>query len=167
MRMRWLTAALFLAVLGSPAVAQQGAPGMQRRIQLEQQLMQRFVQRAAGEMQLSPAARQRLGEIVRESFLERRRLNLEAVQLRRRMVVALQGTTTTNAQFEEMLQEQRRLRQREQELWERDQVRLRELLSPRQRAQFAMLWQRLQDDARSLMQQRGEPGAPPPPPEHD
>jgi hypothetical protein len=133
---------------------------MQRRAQLEQQLLQRFVQRAGTEMALSQESRPRLGQVVHDIARERRVLNQEGMMLRRRIVQALQDPSAGDAQFEPLLQEQRRLREREHELWVREQTRLEELLTPRQRAHFALLWQRLQDDARAVMMQRG-PGGPP------
>jgi hypothetical protein len=71
------------------------------------------------------------------------------------MTLALRDTATSDAQLEQLLQEQRGLRQREHELWQREQDRLQHVLTPRQRVHFALLWLRLQDDARGLMMQRG------------
>lgn len=159
MRTAWASlAVVFLAV---PLAAQNPPPsGMQRRAQLEQQLLQRFVQRASTEMALSQESRPRLGQVVHEIARERRVLNQEGMMLRRRIVQTLQDPAAGDAQFEPLLEEQRRLRQREHELWQREQARLEGILTPRQRAQFALLWQRLQDDARNIMMQRppGPPG---------
>lgn len=151
--------AILLALLGAaglavaPAAAQQG-PGMQRRAQLEQQVMQRFMQRAITEIGVPAASRARFTEIVREISADRRAINLAAQQLRRRMMQAVQDPGIKDAQFERMLQEQRTLRQREFDLWQREQARLGEVLTPRQRTQFTVLWLQLHENARNLMQQR-------------
>lgn len=145
-----------------PAGLHAQVPGAEapRRQALEQQVLQRFVQRAMTEMALPASARPALVQVVRETSTERRRLNLEAVLLRRRLAGAVRDTGTSDPTFEQILLEMRQLREREHALWQREQERLRQILSPRQLAQFSLLWLRLQEDARALMLQRP---APPPP----
>lgn len=153
---------LLLLLLAAPAAGQvpgQGpGPGMQRRAQLEQQVLQRFVQRASDQLALPAATRPRLAQVIRESSADRRALNQQTMQLRRRMALAVQGSAE-DAEFTRLLEEQRRLREREHELWLREQARLEEILTPRQRAHFTLLWFRLQEEARDLMLQR-PPGPP-------
>lgn len=156
---------LLLLLLAGPAAAQvpgQGpgqGQGMQRRAQLEQQVLQRFVQRASDQLALPAATRPRLAQVMREIASDRRQLNQESMQLRRRLAQAVQGGAE-DAEFNRLLDDQRRLRQREHELWLREQARLEEILTPRQRAHFTLLWFRLQEDARTLMMQRTPPGPP-------
>ncbi len=109
MRTAWVSVALVLAA--APLAAQNPPPpGMQRRAQLEQQLLQRFVQRAGTELALSQESRPRLGQVVHEIARERRVLNQEGMMLRRRIVQTLQDPAAADAQFEPLLLEQRRLR---------------------------------------------------------
>jgi len=157
MTIRRLLPGLLLLVLAFPASAQRpGDPAGRRRIQLETMLLQRFAQQAGREMRLAAPEQARLGAIVQEVAAARRDLNLAAADLRRRLALAVRDPAVTDAQFDQLLKEQRDLRQREQDLWQQEQLRLAQMLTPRQRAHFALLWLRLQDDARGLMMQRGQ-----------
>jgi len=156
MTMRRLLPVCFLLLLAIPVAAQQPAgPAGRRRAQLETQLLQQFARQAGQELQLDDAGRARLGRIVQEVAAERRNLNASALDLRRRLQLAVRDSTTTDAQFVQLLRQQGALRQREHQLWQREQNRLSQVLTPRQRAHFTLLWLRLQDDARGLMMQRG------------
>jgi hypothetical protein len=115
--MKRLLPLMLLLALAMPLTAQQlGAPPARRRAQLEGQLMQRFAQQAGRALRLAPAEQARLGTIVQDVANERRNLNQAATDLRRRLTIALRDTATTDVQFEQLLQEQRSLRQREKEL---------------------------------------------------
>lgn len=156
MTMRRLLPFLLLLLLVLPASGQQpGDPAGRRRAQLETQLLQRFTRQAGQEMRLDSAARDRLTRIIQGVAAERRDLNTAAIDLRRRLALAVRDPASTDAQFEQLMAEQNALRQRENQLWQREQARLSQVLTPRQRAHFALLWLRLQDDARGLMMQRG------------
>jgi len=153
--MRRLLIPLLLLLLAMPVAAQRlGAPAA-RRAQLETQLLQRFVAQAGREMQLDAASQGRLARIVREVAAERRDLNMSAVELRQRLAAATRDQATPEAQFEQLLLEQEQLRAREQQIWQREQTRLGQVLTARQRAQFSLLWLRLQEDARGVLMQRG------------
>src|SRR3990172_7547736 len=150
--MRHLLTGLLALLLAAPVAAQRpGAPGAMRRAQLEAQLLQRFARQAGQEMRLDSTEQRRLALVVREVAVARRMLNDSAMDLRRRMTVAVRDPAASDAQLEQLLSEQKVLRQREQRLWEREQARLQQILSLRQRAHFWLLWTRLQDDARGLM----------------
>ena len=154
--MRPLLALFLLLATAAPATAQRpGDPALRRRAQLEAQLLQRFAQRAGNQLNLSAPESANLARIVQEVGAARRDLNQAAVDLRLRLTVAVRDSTTTKAQFEQLLNEQLSLRQREFNLWQQEQQRLQQVLTPRQLAHFALLWLRLQDDARGLMMQRG------------
>ncbi|NJD09075.1 MAG: hypothetical protein FIB01_01075 [Gemmatimonadetes bacterium] len=71
----------------------------------------------------------------------------------------MRDPAATDAQFDQLLAEQNALRLREHQLWQREQNRLAQVLTRRQRAHFVLLWLRLQDAARGLMMQRGIPPA--------
>ena len=161
-RLPELLLVLLLLALGAPLAAQTpGAPLGRRRDRLEAQLLQRFTQQAGRELRLAVPEQARLGRVVQEVAAARRELNLAALDLRRRLTAAVRDTTITDAQLEQLLTEQRALRQREHDLWQREQQRLQQVLTPRQRVHFALLWLRLQDDARGLMMQRGRVPLPP------
>jgi hypothetical protein len=154
--MRHLLTGLLALLLAAPLASQRpGAPGAVRRAQLEAQVLQRFARQAGQEMRLDSAEQRRLALVVREVAVARRMLNDSAMDLRRRMATAVRDPAASDAQLEQLLSEHRVLRQREQMLWEREQARLQQILSLRQRAQFWLLWTRLQDEARGLMMQRG------------
>jgi len=154
--MRQLLMAFLLLAIVAPATAQRpGDAAGRRRAQLETQLLQRFAQQAGNQMSLGAGERAKLSRIVQEVGAARRDLNQAAVDLRLRLAVAVRDSTATDAQFEQLLNDQLKLRQREHDLWQEEQQRLQQVLTPRQMAQFALLWLRLQDDARGLMMQRG------------
>lgn len=154
--MRQVLCALLLLASAAPIAAQRpGDPAVRRRAQLETQLLQRFAQQAGRQLNLDAAKQANLARIVQDMGAARRDLNAQAVDLRLRLAVAIRDSTTTDAQFERLSNDQAVLRQRDYELWQREQQRLQQILTPRQRAHFALLWFRLQDDARGLMMQRG------------
>jgi uncharacterized membrane protein len=127
-----------------------------RRATLERQILQRFVDQSAAEMRLPRERRDRLERWLTESTAERRDLTTRAADLRKRLVDAVGDPATTDAEFERILRDLDALRQREYELWKRDQDELARTLTPRQRAHFAIRLLRLQE---MIDEQRG--GSPP------
>lgn len=169
MRILWLS---LVATLAVPAAgwAQRPPPlqqrSMDRRGVLERQILQRFVQQSADEMRLAPERRDRLERWLTESTAERRVLSEQAAGLRQRLMAAVRDPATTDAEFERVLRELDQLREREYELWKRDQAELTRTLTPRQRAHFAIRLLRLQemiDERRDGPPPGGEPpgGGPP------
>ena len=168
MRVLWLGLLATLALPASglaqrPPIQQQRS--MDRRV-LERQILQRFVQQSADEMRLAPERRDQLERWLTESTRERRTLSEQATVVRRRLAQAVQNPRTTDAEFEQILGDLDRLRQREYELWKRDEAELARTLTPRQRAQFAIRLLRLQE---MIDEQRDRPagGGEPPPGGHD
>jgi hypothetical protein len=166
-RLAWLALAGAL-LLPAEAMAQVRPPTLQqqqqrmnagrldRRTALERQILQRFMDQSAAEMRLPRARRDRLERWLTESTAERQDLTARAGLLRQRLVDAVANPRTTDAEFEGILDDLDYLRQREYELWKRDQQELAETLTPRQRAHFAIRLLRLQE---MIDQQRG--GSPP------
>ncbi|HSJ14878.1 MAG TPA: hypothetical protein VK939_10710 [Longimicrobiales bacterium] len=156
MRALGVLCALLLAV---PTAAQQPGTGRpaDRRMQLEQRVLMRFVERAGDELQLDEARRERLRTVVRTNALERRQLHRAAALLRQQLASSLAQDAPDSA-FARILAEQRSLRSRELALAGREQDQLASFLTPRQQAQYLLLWLQLQDNARMLVQQRGRRG---------
>ncbi|MGH7553036.1 MAG: hypothetical protein ACREMQ_08395 [Longimicrobiales bacterium] len=169
--MRKLAAIIALGLLlPSASPAQQlpnrplrgGGNAGQSRVALERQVFRIFVQQTAGAMRLNPAGRNRLDQILQESNARRRALVVASLDLRRRLQVAIRDSATTDPTFEGMLREAQQLRQREHDLWLRDQEELGRLLTPRQRAIFVVRWIRLQEQIQGVIDDRPGRGAAPP-----
>jgi Spy/CpxP family protein refolding chaperone len=142
-RVLWLS---LLATLALPAAGwAQRPPIQQQRRALERQILQRFVQQSADEMRLAPERRDQLERWLTESTRERRTLAEQATVVRRRLADAVQNPRTSDAEFERILGDLDQLRQREYELWKRDEAELARTLTPRQRAHFAIRLLRLQE----------------------
>ena len=164
MRLVWLalTGALLLPAGVSAQVRtnlqqqRMNASRLERRATLERQILQRFVDQSAAEMRLPRERRDRLERWLTESTATRRDIAGRAVDLRQRLVEAVGDERTTDAEFERILRDLDALRQREYELWKRDQDELARTLTPRQRAHFAIRLLRLQE---MIDEQRG--GSPP------
>lgn len=163
MRLAWLVVAGTL-LLPAQAMAQvrpqnltqMNQDRLNRRATLQRQILERFVDQSAAEMRLPRARRDRLERWLTESTAERQDLTERAAMLRKRLVDAVADPRTTDAEFEAILDDLDYLRQREYDLWKRDQEELAQTLTPRQRAQFAIRLLRLQE---MIDQQRG--GSPP------
>lgn len=153
-----------LAALALPVAAAAQPPNMRggnplnRRAVLERQILQRFVQQSATEMRLTPDRRDRLERWLTESSEERRDLAEHAGELRRRLTAAVGDASTSDAEFERILDDMNRLRQREYDLWRKDEEELSRTLTPRQRAHFALRLLRFQDMIESRRDQQRPPG---------
>jgi Spy/CpxP family protein refolding chaperone len=155
---------LLLAFLAVPAAAgaQQGPPrggppSAEQRAELEARVVQRFIQQTSAELALNPETATRLEQVFREAMTERRQLARSAADLRGRLQRSVGNPATTDAQFARLLDELEAVRLREHEVMQREQGRLAELLTPRQRAILAMNWLRMQDNMRELMSRREGP----------
>ena len=134
-----------------------GARQMQSRSQLEARVYQRFLEQSGREIGLSSDERSRLQSWLQDSQDQRRNLSDQAAAIRERLLRAVANPETSDAEFEQILDDLNNLRDREHDLWQRDQRELAELLPPRKRAQFVVRFLRLQDAVRDLIQQR-DPG---------
>jgi Spy/CpxP family protein refolding chaperone len=161
---RILTAAAAAALLllaPAGAAAQQSGPDPARRAamearrdSLEAEILNRFVEQLNRELRLEGDQRTRIERALRAGAHRRRELMRTTGELRGEMVRALRNTGTTDAEFNRLLAQQETLRQREHELWTREQEELSRILSPRQRTQFAMQWIRFQDNIRDIVSQQ-------------
>jgi Spy/CpxP family protein refolding chaperone len=131
-----------------------------RREALEAQVFNRFMTKVSGDLRLDAGTKQRLTAHVQQNGQQRRQLAQQTVQLRRRLQQAARDSTVNEAEVEGLLGQFEQLRVREQELWNREQAALGQILSPRQRAQFILQWMQFNERIRDLVQQREEPGIP-------
>lgn len=147
--MRLKTLAL-LALLLAPAaaVAQEGHDP--RRDQLQRQIVQRFMGHVSNELNLDAATRAKLQQALKESGDSRRALAESTTDLRLKMLVASRDSTTSDAEFRRLLAEMTALRQREEDLWKKDQDALARILTPRQHARFVFMWLRFQEQVREM-----------------
>lgn len=104
--------------------------------------------RVSVELNLDASARGKLEQHLRTSGQDRRELARNTNDLRGRMMRASRDTTTTDADFRKMLADMTGLRQREEDLWKRDQDALSRILTPRQQTRFIFLWLRFNEQIR-------------------
>lgn len=160
--MHGLLRLLILAVLlPAPIAAQQPGPNQQRRQELQQQVVGRFMEHVTRQLALDAGTRDRLEQHLRTSGQERRQLARRAAQLRMQMMRAARDSATGDAEFRSLLSEATALRQAEEDLWKSDQQALARILTPRQQVQFVFMWMRFTDQIRELANQRPPGGRPP------
>ena len=149
--MRWILRMLVLVAVLAPASGLRGQePTHDRRDRLESQVRSRFLEMAGARLELTAVQRDRLGAVLEEGADDRRSLARESMELRRRLMDAARDTTTPSATFEDILRRMEGLAQREHALERREQERLAEFLTPRQRALFLMMRMRFNDQVREL-----------------
>jgi Spy/CpxP family protein refolding chaperone len=155
---RLIVAVALAMVVPSVAMAQAGPRGApptpEQRAELEGRVIQRFIQQTGAELGLAAEQTVQLETLFREQMTARRQVARSASELRRRLQQAVQTGTTSEAQFARMLSELETLRNREHELEVREQARLAELLTPKQRAILAVNWFRMQENMREVMSRR-------------
>jgi Spy/CpxP family protein refolding chaperone len=152
---------LALASLVPVTVAAQQQPST-RRGQLERQVLSRFLDRAARELELDAAGRARLEGVLHASVEQRRAIAQEAARLRQDLNAALRDPATPDAEFERLLNELAELRAREIRIWREEQAALADALTPRQRARFLVMSARLNERIRALRAAGNQPAGPPP-----
>jgi Spy/CpxP family protein refolding chaperone len=147
-----------MAVAPAAAMSQQSSPDPARRAamearrdSLEAEILTRFVETLTKELKLDASQRSRTERSLRMGAHRRRELMRASGELRGEMVRALRSTATTDAEFNRLLAQQEMLRQREHDLWTREQDELARILNPRQRAQFVIQWARFQDNVREIL----------------
>lgn len=146
--MKKLALIALLLALPIASSAQQPSSDPRQRQQLQRMIIQRFLDRVSVELNLDNSARARLEQQLRMSGQDRRELARNTKELRGRMMRASRDTTTTDADFRKMLAEMTALRQREEDLWKRDQEALSKILTPRQQARFVFMWLRFNEQVR-------------------
>ena len=142
---------LWLAVGGAPLTAQMQQA---QREQLEGRILREFVLQSARDLELSNEQGTALYNLLRTSAEEQRAIMREAMQLRTDLANAVRRSATPDAEFERLLAGLDSLRLRDQRQWDRDQQELAHLLSPRQRAGFALRWIRFQERIRDIVARR-------------
>ncbi len=155
--MRTFLWALLLAAL-TPAVA--AAQNTERREALEAQIVQRFLNHVATELQLDADGRSKLEQHLRQTASRRRALAIEAVQLRGQLLRASRDENTTDAELTRLIDQMTRLRGQEDSLWRSDQDALRRILTPRQHARFILMWIRFNEQVRDAAMRRAGPARP-------
>jgi Spy/CpxP family protein refolding chaperone len=159
--------ALMVLLLLAPyaAHAQQSGPDPTRRAALEARrdslesaLMQRFIDQLTRELRLDTDQRNQTERIMRDGGAQRRELMRSSGELRARLHRALRSNSTTDAEFTRLVAEQEALRQRESELWRREQDELARVLTPRQRVHFLVQYARFHDHVREILAQQMRPG---------
>jgi hypothetical protein len=160
-----LIGALVMALAPSQLDAQVGGragnrlQGAQaRRMQLQHQVVQRFVDQSSRELGLSAEQRGRIGQILLANNNRRQELFEQGVQLRMRLAQGLRNPNTTDDELNRIMNEMVELREREHQMWRQEQQELAATLPPRQRAQLTMRLLRLQERIRQMIDER--PGAP-------
>lgn len=128
-----------------------------QRAALETQIMHRFVNRSGNQLGLDTSTRGQLERILRESSDQRRELTRRAGELRGALLAALRDPNTPDERFTEILRNLDDLRSQESKQWQQDQKALGKVLTPRQRAQFVLLWLRFQETIRDVISRRGGP----------
>jgi Spy/CpxP family protein refolding chaperone len=159
---RALTLAAVLALLVPAGLAaQQSSPDAARRAamearrdSLEAEVMNRFVDQLTRELRLDADQKTRTERALRMGAHRRRELMRATGELRGEIVRALRNPATTDAEFNRLLTQQETLRQREHDLWTREQDELARILNPRQRAHFVVQWARFQDSVRDIVSQQ-------------
>jgi Spy/CpxP family protein refolding chaperone len=147
-----LTAAVaILAVLAGPASAQR-RPGMrgQDRAELESRIRARFGQMVRERLGLDREQAARLDEVVGSFQSERMRLAREGQAVRRRMEALALERRTDDTEARELLERLRALRLEEAQLFQDEQEKLLEVLSPSQLLAFQMLREEMAQRIRRL-----------------
>lgn len=158
--MKRFLVAFGLLITALPALAQQ--PAQLRREELEAEIVQRFLDRAALELKLDAGARTRLEQHLRQSAPPRRALAQSTVRLRGEMLRAVRDESTSDSEFTRLISEMTRLRDQEETMWKADQESLGRILTPRQHARFIVMWIRFNDQIRDVAMKRGLNGGVPP-----
>jgi Spy/CpxP family protein refolding chaperone len=157
---------LVLLLVPLATQAQQSSPDPSRRAamearrdSLEAAILQRFVEQLTRELRLDDEQQKQVDRVLREGAVQRRQLMQASGDLRGRLHRALRNSGTADADFTRLVAEHELLRQREVELWRREQDELARVLTPRQRAHFLVQWVRFQDNVRDIIMQHMRSGS--------
>ena len=151
--MRIATMTLCLMVFGQIAVAQ--GPGM-RRQELQQQVVQRFMQNVRAQAGLSDEQFERFGEVTRDSFDQRTVLARREQALWRALEGQMRPGVAANADSLGVILDGIIAAQEERAALTRADVeQFKEFLDPVQRAQVMLAYHRLQMQIDRILQGRG------------
>lgn len=144
----------FAVLLGASTASAQGNPprgGAGQQEVDQERLMERFLDLATTELNLSAEQRDQLGVVLQEASERRRGLGRRQMQLRRDISQALADPTTEASEFTRLAERFLTLQHEGLEIqeWQRDRVL--EVLTPRQTLRFMLLQERL---ARRIQEMR-------------
>lgn len=142
---------LWIALASAPASAQMMES---RREQLEGRVLREFVLQSARDLALTSAQSEEIYTLLRSSAEEQRAILRASMHLRTELSAAVQRGNTPDTEFERLLAGLDSLRLRDHRQWEHDQQQLARVLSPRQRAGFALRWIRFQERIRDIVGRR-------------
>lgn len=152
---RGFIVAIALSLLGGSLAAQEP---MERREQLQREVMQRFMMNVRTHTGMSDEQFARFQEMTRESFEARAQLQ----QRERRLWMALEeqmrpGIAADRDSVTRLLDELVELQAARAQQLRREQVAYQEFLDPVQRAQVTMAWRRLQEQIVRIRRERRPP----------
>ncbi len=151
--MRIAAMTLGLALFGQVAVAQ--GPGM-RRQELQQQVVQRFMQNVRAQAGLSDDQFERFGEVTRESFSERAEIARRELSLWRALEGQMRPGVAADPDSLTAIMDGIITTQEERAALTRAELEQFEpFLEPVQRAQVMLAWHRLQMQIDRILQGRG------------
>lgn len=144
----------FAVLLGASTASAQGNPprgGVGQQEVDQERLIERFLDLATTELNLSAEQRDQLGVVLQEASERRRGLGRRQMQLRRDISQALADPTTEASEFTRLAERFLTLQHEGLEIqeWQRDRVL--EVLTPRQTLRFMLLQERL---ARRIQEMR-------------
>ena len=151
-----LALALALVLAGPASGSAQGGE-RDRRERLEEEVRGRFLDMATTRLELTASQKERLATVLEEGAAARRGLMRESMTLRRRLIQAAGDPATPADTFEDLLRRMDALAQREHGLQQREQERLAEFLTPRQRALYVMMRIRFNEQVRDVVRGRRPP----------
>jgi Spy/CpxP family protein refolding chaperone len=128
----------------------QGPPTPEQREAMRQRIEMRFLDMAAQRLELDANQRTRLGAVMQHTAGERRSIAEEGMRLRREAADLLRAGGSDGARAEHILTELTRLREREMDLWRREQRDLAGVLSPVQRLELMAMRARFSERVRGV-----------------
>lgn len=147
-----------MALAAAPLAAQDEPPMVEN---LRRQVMERFVESFRNQAGLTPEQDERFRGIVGRSFEQRRRLEQQERALWRSLEGQMRPGVAANADsVARMLDGLFTLQQAKLDQAKAEQREYAAFLTPIQRAQLALMWERLQRQVEQVMQRRmqGRPG---------
>lgn len=155
-----LALAALAGPLAAPLAAQEGQEGqgraeaVERRMQLEQEVRQRFVRQVARRLQLTDPQREAFTTTLRQGAEARRELAEESRALRRELLTAVRDDAAPLSTYERLLERLQAIRESERRIERREEARLAEVLDARQRAVYLIMRMQFNDRVRGV---RGPP----------
>jgi Spy/CpxP family protein refolding chaperone len=144
---------------GAPLSAQRGPPGRMGqpdRTELERRVRERFGEMVKQRLGLDDEQAQRLNETVMSFQQDRMSLGREEQAVRKRVEALLLESGDNQAEARELLQRMQELRLQEAKLWQTEQDKLLEVLTPEQVLRFQAMREEMGQRIRRL--RGGGPG---------